>query len=453
MPIEFLYLAIVFVVAILGFTVLKRPLYECMLAAFIVLVIFTGSWAQTGQFIWNAITEPSLYVIIVFVISASLLGKTPIIDDFIAIILSVFGRFRGGAGLVAVLGSTYMGSLSGSGPGNVATTGMFTIPAMIRSGFPPHLAANVEAHASTMGNMIPPAGMIATAFAILDKLYPNTYTVSQYWLLLWSIAIWFVVQRLITLYFMCRYYKVEPMRKEDIPNLKQVLKRGWKAIFLPIVVFLPFLLTSKFSGFFEARLGAGSSSFNNSILLFIPALIVICAIALSDKQTKKNMTLPKMYKEIEGGLLKVVPTSALVLFAYFVSEVLETLGIEAAIGEYIASLNMGLLPLCLILPLFTAVLGMLIPGSTQVKIFGGIIISIVAAAGGNPMLACAMLPCICGAMHGVTPPYCACVYVGMGIAQSELKPTLLNCFVWIGFHYVLSVVTMMGWLPLFGLIG
>ena len=66
-------------------------------------------------------------------------------------------------------------------------------------------------------------------------------------------------------------------------------------------------------------------------------------------------------------------------------------------------------------PLFTAVLGMLLPGSTQVKIFGGIIISILAAAGGNPMLAAAMLPCICGAMHGVTPPYCACVYIAMGI--------------------------------------
>ena len=43
------------------------------------------------------------------------------------------------------------------------------------------------------------------------------------------------------------------------------------------------------------------------------------------------------------------------------------------------------------------------------------------------MLTAAMLPRICGAMHGVTPPYCACVYTGMGIAQSELKPTLKNC--------------------------
>ena len=452
MPIEFLYLAAVFVVAILGFTLLKRPLYECMLVAFIVLVAITGSWSSIWTFIWKGLKDSSLYVIIVFIISASLLAKTSVIDDFIAIILAVFGRMRGGAGFVAIIGSTYMGSLSGSGPGNVATTGVFTIPAMKRSGFPAHLAANVEAHSSTMGNMIPPAGMIATAFAILDGLYPEKYTISQYWLLLWGVAIWFIVQRIITMYFMCRYYKVAPMRKEDIPNLKTSLKNGWKAIFLPILVFLPFILTSNHEAWFKSRLGTGSSSLTSSLLLFIPALIVVVAILLSGKKTRQKMTLPEMYREIRDGILKVVPTASLVLFAYFVSNVLVTLGIEAAIGEYIASLNMSLFALALILPLFTAILGMLIPGSTQVKIFGGIIITVVAAAGGNPMLACAMLPCICGAMHGVTPPYCACVYTGMGIANAELKPTLVNCAVWIAIHYVLSVITMMGWLPLIGLI-
>ena len=452
MPIEFLYLGVVFAVAIIGFTLLKRPLYECMLAAFIILVAVTGTWTSIGTFMWDAITESSLYVIIVFVISASLLSKTTVIDDFIAIILSVFGHLTGGAGYVAIIGSTYMGSLSGSGPGNVATTGVFTIPAMKRSGFPPELAANVEAHSSTMGNMIPPAGMIATAFAILDKMYPNKYTISQYWLLLWGIALWFIIQRIVTMYVMCKYYKVKPMAKEDIPSFKQSIKNGWKAIFLPITVFLPFLLTSKFEGLFTARLGSGSSSFTNSILLFIPALIVVVAIALSNKETKKKMSFSNMTKYITDGMIKVVPTAALVLFAYFVSNVLETLGIEAAIGEFIAGLNMSKLALALLLPLFTAVLGMLIPGSTQVKIFGGIIITILAAAGVNPMLACGMLPCICGAMHGVTPPYCACVYTGMGIAEAELGPTLKNCAIWILLHYLLSAVVIMGWLPLIGLI-
>ncbi|MBO5364239.1 MAG: TRAP transporter large permease subunit [Clostridia bacterium] len=451
MPIEFLYLAVVFVVAILGFTVLKRPLHECMLAAFLVIVAVTGTWGNVWQYIWGAMTESSLYVIIVFVVSAMLLSETSVIDDCIAIILSVFGRLRGGAGFVAIIGSTYMGSLSGSGPGNVATTGVFTIPAMKKSKFPGHLAANVEAHASTMGNMIPPAGMIAIAFAILDGLYPNTYTMSQFWMVLWGIAIWFVLQRIVTLYFMCRYYKVEPMTKEEVPSIRKSLKKGWKAIFLPIIVFLPFLLTNSYGGFFESRLGEGAAAFSSSILLFIPSLIVVCGVLLSGKETMKKVTPKFAYDSIRKGMMSVIPTSALVMFAYFLSNVFAEINVEVAIGEFISGMNLPYFTLILILPLFTAILGMLIPGSTQVKIFGGIIISVLAAAGGNPLIVAAMLPCICGAMHGVTPPYCACVYIAMGIAEAELKPTLKNCAIWILLHYVLSVIVLAGWLPIFGM--
>lgn len=452
MPVEFLYLAIVLVVAVVGFSVLKRPLHECMLAAFIALLIVTNTWSQVGDFIWDAITEPSMYAIIMFMISAELLSKTSIIDDCIAIILSVFGRIPGGAGFVAIIGSAYMGSLSGSGPGNVATTGVFTIPAMIKAGFPRHLAANVEAHASTMGNMIPPAGMIAVAFATLDKLYPNTYTISQYWMLLWGIAIWFIIQRIITLMAMCKFYKVRPMDKADVPSFRASVKKGWRAIFLPIIVFAPFFVTSQFDTFFTTQLGAGASSFSSSILLFLPALIVICSVLLSGKETIKNRSLKAMTNDITKGIKKVVPTASLVLFAYFVSNLLETLQIETAIGEFFNSLNMGLVGYAFLLPLFTAILGMFLPGSTQVKIFGGIIITILAAAGCDPLLACGMLPCICGAMHGVTPPYCACVYMGMGIADAELAPTLKNNMIWIGIHYLLSVLFILGFVPLFGLV-
>lgn len=54
--------------------------------------------------------------------------------------------------------------------------------------------------------------------------------------------------------------------------------------------------------------------------------------------------------------------------------------------------------------------------------------------------------------HGVTPPYCACVYTGMGIAQSELRPTLKNCMIWVVIHYLLSVIIWLEWLPVWGLI-
>jgi len=458
-PIELLYLAVVFAVCVIWFMLLKRPLYEAMLIAFFAIIAVTA--AVTGEFslaavwgyIWDAMTTPSLYVMFAFILSASLLSRTSIINDCIAIILSIFGRFRSGAGFVAIIGSSYMGSLSGSGPGNVATTGVFTIPAMKKSGFPDYLAANVEAHASTMGNMIPPAGMVAIAFDHLAKTrWGASFTMSQFWVVLWGIAFWFVIQRILTMYFMCRYYKVEPMKKEEIPSFRESMKKGWKAILLPVIVFLPFMLNNIFESFLTAQLGTSSTSIASSILLLIPSIIVICGVLLSDKETKTRMTPKNMFGYIEKGMLKVVPTAALVLFAYFVSNVFETLGVEQAIGTFIEGFNLPKLVLVLLIPLLTAVLGMLLPGSTQVKIFGGIIIGILANAGVEPMLSAAMLLCICGAMHGVTPPYCACVYTAMGIAESQLKPTLINCMFWIIIHYILSVIVLLGFLPIMGLV-
>ena len=72
------------------------------------------------------------------------------------------------------------------------------------------------------------------------------------------------------------------------------------------------------------------------------------------------------------------------------------------------------------------------------------------AAGGNPLLGAVMLPVITGAMEGMTPPLALCMYAAMGIAESDMKETTLNCFVWIGLHYILSVVCLLGLLPIFG---
>ena len=104
-----------------------------------------------------------------------------------------------------------------------------------------------------------------------------------------------------------------------------------------------------------------------------------------------------------------------------------------------------------IVPFITAILGMVLPGSAQTKIFGTTIISVFAAAGGNPLLAAVMLPVITGAMEGMTPPLALCMYTAMGIAESDMKSTTKNCFIWVGIHYILAVVCLLGLLPIMGI--
>ena len=450
MPIELIYLIVLLAVICLVFIVLKRPIYEAMFIGYIAMVACLGAWGDFGTYLLKISTNTLFYAIIAFLTVAHIFSTTGVIDDCIDVILSIFGRFTGGAGYVALIGSTFMGALSGSGAGNVAATGVFTIPAMKKSGFPPELAANVEMSASTMGNMIPPAGVITAAFAALGLVYPDTYDMSQLWMVMWGISAWFILQRAITLFAFCKYYKVKPMAKEDIPNFGAALKKGWKALLIPVVIFLPFWLDSQFkTTLFKELIGDGAAAMSSCILLFTPGLAGMYALLIcKDKSKAKISHLAEVLSNTVKG---IVPVSATIYFAYAISELFAAKGVGDAIGAWIGGFGFSHLTLALFIPLFCALLGMVLPGSSQVAIFGGIFITLFAQVGLDPLLACGMLPVITGAMEGMTPPLALCMYTAMGIAGSDLKKTTMNCLIWVGLHYAVSVICLMGILPIIGL--
>lgn len=448
MPIEVLYIFALLAIICVAFLGLKRPIYECMFYGYVLMLLLTGEIGNFFTYIVKTSTDTLFYSIIGFLVLAKILDATHAVDTVVAVIVSIFGRFRGGAGLTAIIGSTFMGALSGSGAGNVATTGVFTIPAMIKSGFPPHLAANVESAASTMGNMIPPAGVIVAALACYNEFSGAEMSQSTFWIVMWGIAIWFILQRLLTLYVFCRIYKVKPMDKADIPDLKQTLKEGWPNLLLPVIILAPFVLDYLFkSTLFAQRLGDGAGNLSSSLLLFTPGLAAAYALLVNRKKTKPKELVDLIGKSVSG----IVPVGATIFFAYCISNLFSATDIGAQIGAYIQGWDLPLVALAVIIPLITAVLGMVLPGTAQTKIFGTTIISVFAAAGGNPLLAAAMLPVITGAMEGMTPPLALCMYAAMGIANSDLKATTKNCMIWVVLHYVVSVLCLLGVLPILGL--
>lgn len=448
MPIDFLWILILLVTIVVTFSVFKRPIYECMFYGYVVMIICTGDGSNFFNYITKTSKDTLFYSIMAFLVLAKILDVTHAIDSVVNVIIAVFGKIRGGAAFTAVLGSTFMGALSGSGAGNVATTGVFTIPAMKKSGVPAHLAANIESASSTMGNMIPPAGVILTALACYNEFSGTEMSQSTFWFACWGVAIWFILQRIITTFIFCKYYKVESMKKEDIPSLKNSLKAGWKNLLLPLIILLPFILDSMFNAsLFTERLGTGAKNFSSSLLLFTPGLAAIYAILVN----KKSISVSNLVMDIKKSVSSIVPVGATIFFAYCISNLFSSTNIGANVGNYIASLNLSRIALAFLIPLFTAILGMVFPGSAQTKIFGTTLITIFAATGGNPLLMAIMLPVITGAMEGMTPPLALCMYTAMGIAGSKMKETTLNCLIWVGIHYLLSVLCLLGLLPVMGL--
>lgn len=88
---------------------------------------------------------------------------------FIDLAIRAAGRATGGTAKAAIIGSSLMGSISGSAVANVVSTGVFTIPLMKRTGVPAHRAAGIEAIASTGGQLMPPVMGVA-AFIMAELL-------------------------------------------------------------------------------------------------------------------------------------------------------------------------------------------------------------------------------------------------------------------------------------------
>lgn len=444
------YILALLAVICVVFLLLKRPIYEAMFVGFIAMVALTGQWSEIYTYIEKTSEDTLFYAIVAFLVLAKILDETKAVDKVVAIVVSLVGRLPGGAGYAAIIASTFMGALSGSGAGNVATTGTFTIPAMIKSGFPRHFAANVEAASSTMGNMIPPAGVIVAALACYNEFTGADMEQSTFWIACWGISFWFILQRILTVLIYCKIKKVRPMEKTEIPSFRKAFREGGIYLLLPVVILLPFVLDYLFKAtFFTERLGAGAAKMSSSLLLFTPGLAAGVALLLS---YRKNKVSAKQLVDCVGNSAKsIVPVAATIFFAYCISNLFSATDIGKDMESFIQSWNLSATALCFIVPLLTAVLGMVLPGSAQTKIFGTTIVAVFAAAGVNPLLAAAMLPAITGAMEGMTPPLALCTYTAMGIAQADMKKTTVNAYLWIGIHYLLSVACLLGLLPIMGI--
>ncbi len=452
MPSAFLYLGILLVITIVWFMIIKRPVYEAIFISFIALLAVTNTWGRVGTYINDALSTSLLYSMTAFVAMSVILTKTKVVDSCVAIILSLLGRITGGAGYVAVVTSAFMGALSGSGPGNVMATGVITIPAMKRSGFPPELAANIESNASYLGNLIPPSSNIVAALGAFTALYPNTeLSTGAFWIILWGISLWFILQRVVMVFAFCKYYKIKPMDKNELPDFSEVLKTGWQGIFLPLIILFPFILDYMFkSTFFTERLGAiGAKYMSSSLLLFIPGIsvIYICLIAKDKKMVTPN-ALARMFSD---SVKSIAPSIGVCLIGYMIGSLFNDMNVASEMESFIMSASFSKLGMVFFISLLTCFLGMVIPGSSLVVIFGSVFITTLDSVGVNPVLAAAMLPCICGVMCGITPPLGLGMYAGMTIAESDFSKTFKNNLWWVAAQFIMEVVVLMGWLPILGL--
>ena len=453
-PLEVFYLILLLVFVFILFVFFKRPIYETMFLAFCFTIVMVGKYDIFFKYLFFPATQSSLfYIIVAFLALAYILGKTRVVEKLINIILAIFGGLPGGAGYVALFGSSGLAMMTGTGPGNVAATGVFTIPAMIKSGFSRPLAATTEMAASMLGNQMGP-GLNLVGFGILCSLFPEkNYDLGTFWLALWIVGGWLVVQRLITLIILCKKEGVKPIPKEERPTLREALKKGWDAILLPFFILFPILFSSKFQPLLQARYGAdGEKAFSGTVLLFTVGVCAVYALLTGKEMVKKSegeLSLKVIFNMFKNSLRSVVPVGATIYFAYAISLVFKEVAMADAIQSWVTGIGLSKVGWAILIVLFTALLGMVLPGSSQVALLGSAIISTGAAVGINPFLVAAVMPAMTGVMEGMTPPLALGLFTAMGIAKSKFWPTAKLAYIWILGNAAFTVLLLLGIIPIF----
>ncbi len=175
-------------------------------------------------------------------------------------------KLRGGPAHAAIVSSALFGTISGGPVVNVLSTGVLTIPMMIKRGFSKVFAGGMEAAASSGGSIMPPVmGVAAFVLAAL--------TAVPYREVIIAAAIPAVA------YFFCMFLSaIFQSRKQGIEAIGEVtedmiLSRADKLnlvmIFGPILLILFLLLTPKEAigcGFFASLFGVQSTVTNGSCL-------------------------------------------------------------------------------------------------------------------------------------------------------------------------------------------
>ena len=106
-------------------------------------------------------------IVLVFVILGVALRMTGAGEFFNDLAMILTRGRRSGPAQCAIIASALFGSINGSAPANVASTGVLTIPMMRRAGYSGRFAGGVESTASCVGQIMPPV-MGVGAFIMSD---------------------------------------------------------------------------------------------------------------------------------------------------------------------------------------------------------------------------------------------------------------------------------------------
>lgn len=347
----------------------------------------------SSEGVYGSALGTSASFIMLFVLFGDMLEAAGAGKFFIDIAYGIAGRFRGGPAKTAVVSSALMGCVSGSSIANVVTTGTFTIPLMVSSGYKKNSACAIEAVASTGGMIMPPM-MGAAAFILAE------YVGVSYGEVCWAAIIPAV------LYYLGLFLCVDKeaaanglvgQKKEDLPKPLAILKqKGY--LLLPLVILIYCLVRS----------------FSPQKTVFWTILILI---VISYLRKESRITPRKACEAMKSAVKGMAPVAAACAAAGLIVGAINLTGVGVNFTSSITRLSGGSPFVALLMTAIAAlILGMGLP---PVAVY--IVVSTVVAPAltqmGFSLFASHLFVFYFGIIGTITPPVALTAYAAAGLIE------------------------------------
>lgn len=336
-----------------------------------------------------------------FILFGSVVMRTGGGEFLFDVAQSLMGRFRGGPAKVAVLASTFFGTLSGSAVANVAGTGMVTIPLMKRVGYSPTYAGAIEATASTGGQILPPV-MGAAAFVMAEFLgisYPMVVVAALIPALLYYLGLFLQID------LRAAKRGLRGLPKEEIPSFRKTILEGWIYI-IPLIVLVITL--------FVLFMPPGAAALYSAGATVVATLLI--------RKTRSVWSWSKVFEILERTSRTLFEVTAISAAAGFVVGIVGYTGLGLSLSRVLTKAAGGSL---ILLALFTAltstILGMGMPTTAAYILLAVLAAPALTNLGIEPILAHLFIFYF-GTFSMLTPPVCLAAYTAGSIAKAPQLP-------------------------------
>src|SRR6267142_1499949 len=176
-------LAILMVVAVCGFLFFGYPVALTLggvSLAFAALGHHTGAMnfsflGALPQRVFGVMTNEVLLAIPLFIFMGVMLERSRIAEDLLETMGRLFGSLTGGLAISVTIVGLLLAAAKGVVGATVVTMGLITLPAMLRHGYDPRLAAGTVAATATLAQIMPPA----TVLVLLGDQLNTAYQAAQ----------------------------------------------------------------------------------------------------------------------------------------------------------------------------------------------------------------------------------------------------------------------------------